>query len=173
MKYYLIAGEASGDLHASHLMRELKAHDSRAEFRFLGGDLMDRDHVALTEAEWKIMLLLWEKSPWTMMELTRALAEDTGWSKHTVITMLKRMAVKGTVRICEDGPEKTYFPAVSKDRVAREQTQTLLKRLFSGRASLLVNDSDRNGRKTGLTLNPPGTEPYRNSRLFPELVLIR
>lgn len=71
---------------------------------------MNRDHVPLTEAEWKIMLLLWEKSPRTMMELTRALAEDTGWSKHTVITMLKRMAVKGTVRICEDGPVKTYFP---------------------------------------------------------------
>ena len=70
---------------------------------------MNRDHVPLTEAEWKIMLLLWEKSPRTMMELTRALAEDTGWSKHTVITMLKRMAVKGTVRICEDGPVKTYF----------------------------------------------------------------
>ena len=68
---------------------------------------MDRDHVALTEAEWKIMLLLWEKSPWTMMELTRALAEDTGWSKHTVITMLKR--------------------------------------LFSGRASLLVNDMVEQG----------------------------
>ena len=84
---------------------------------------MNRDHVPLTEAEWKIMLLLWEKSPRTMMELTRALAEDTGWSKHTVITMLKRMAVKGTVRICEDGPVKTYFPAVAKDRVAREQTQ--------------------------------------------------
>ena len=93
---------------------------------------MNRDHVPLTEAEWKIMLLLWEKSPRTMMELTRALAEDTGWSKHTVITMLKRMAVKGTVRICEDGPVKTYFPAVAKDRVAREQTQTLLRRLFRG-----------------------------------------
>lgn len=91
------------------------------------------------------MLLLWEKSPRTMMELTRALAQETGWSKHTVITMLKRMAVKGTVRICEDGPVKTYFPAVSKDRVAREQTQTLLKRLFSGRASLLVNDMVEQG----------------------------
>ena len=106
---------------------------------------MKRDHVALTEAEWKIMLLLWERSPWTMMELTRALEEETGWSKHTEITMLKRMAVKGTVRICEDGPVKTYFPAVSKDRVAREQTQTLLKRLFSGRASLLVNDMVEQG----------------------------
>ena len=40
MKYYLIVGEASGDLHASHLMAALKAEDANASFRFFGGDLM-------------------------------------------------------------------------------------------------------------------------------------
>ncbi len=40
MRYYLIAGEASGDLHASHLMQALKQQDVQAEFRFFGGDLM-------------------------------------------------------------------------------------------------------------------------------------
>lgn len=40
MKYYIIAGEASGDLHASNLMRELKLNDPEAQFRFWGGDLM-------------------------------------------------------------------------------------------------------------------------------------
>lgn len=40
MKYYIIAGEASGDLHASRLIRALKAIDGKAEFRFFGGDLM-------------------------------------------------------------------------------------------------------------------------------------
>ena len=40
MKYYIIAGEASGDLHGSNLMKGLKASDSSAEFRFWGGDLM-------------------------------------------------------------------------------------------------------------------------------------
>ena len=40
MKYYLIVGEASGDLHASHLMAALKAEDPQADFRFFGGDLM-------------------------------------------------------------------------------------------------------------------------------------
>ena len=40
MKYYLIAGEASGDLHASHLMKALRTYDGQAEFRFFGGDLM-------------------------------------------------------------------------------------------------------------------------------------
>lgn len=40
MKYYLIVGEASGDLHASNLMKALKQEDPQAEFRFFGGDLM-------------------------------------------------------------------------------------------------------------------------------------
>jgi len=40
MKYYIIAGEASGDLHASNLMKALLLEDEHAEFRFWGGDLM-------------------------------------------------------------------------------------------------------------------------------------
>lgn len=40
MKYFLIAGEASGDLHASHLIESLKQLDPEAQFRFLGGDMM-------------------------------------------------------------------------------------------------------------------------------------
>ena len=40
MRYYLIAGEASGDLHGSNLVRELKLQDPQAQFRFFGGDLM-------------------------------------------------------------------------------------------------------------------------------------
>ena len=40
MKYFLIAGEASGDLHASRLMNSLKKFDPNANFRFIGGELM-------------------------------------------------------------------------------------------------------------------------------------
>jgi len=40
MRYYMIAGEASGDLHGANLMKALKLEDSEAQFRFLGGDLM-------------------------------------------------------------------------------------------------------------------------------------
>ena len=50
MKYYLIAGEASGDLHGSNLMKGLLRSDPQAEFRFWGGDLMaavgGREHLA-------------------------------------------------------------------------------------------------------------------------------
>ena len=40
MKYYLIAGEASGDLHGANLIKALKKEDANASFRFWGGDLM-------------------------------------------------------------------------------------------------------------------------------------
>lgn len=42
MKYYIIAGEASGDLHASNLMKAIKQKDQNADFRFWGGDLMQK-----------------------------------------------------------------------------------------------------------------------------------
>jgi len=49
MKYYIIAGEASGDLHASNLMKELKALDANADFRCWGGDLMKKQGAELVK----------------------------------------------------------------------------------------------------------------------------
>ena len=43
MKYYLIAGEASGDLHGSNLIKEIKKIDSEAEFRCWGGNLIKKE----------------------------------------------------------------------------------------------------------------------------------
>lgn len=49
MKYFLIAGEASGDMHGAALMRELKKIDSQAEFCILGGDLMQQEGGSLVQ----------------------------------------------------------------------------------------------------------------------------
>lgn len=49
MKYYLIAGEASGDIHASHLMKAIKEEDSEARFRCFGGDMMAAEGAELVQ----------------------------------------------------------------------------------------------------------------------------
>lgn len=49
MKYYLVAGEASGDLHGANLMKALKKPDKQAEFRFFGGDLMQAEGGTLVK----------------------------------------------------------------------------------------------------------------------------
>ena len=47
--------------------------------------------VQVTEAEWKIMECLWDHAPQTMGEITATLEPATGWTRQTVITLLKRM----------------------------------------------------------------------------------
>jgi lipid-A-disaccharide synthase len=49
MKYYLVAGEASGDLHGANLMKALKEQDNNADFRFFGGDLMQNEGGTLVK----------------------------------------------------------------------------------------------------------------------------
>lgn len=94
----------------------------------------------LTDAEWKLMQALWRKSPQTMSELTKAVEDETGWTKHTVITLLKRMNQKGAVSIDESGAVKRYAPLVKEEKLAQEQTRSFLGKVFGGRASLLVNN---------------------------------
>ena len=92
-----------------------------------------------TEAEWKILEILWDASPRSMPEMTKLLAPFTGWTRHTVITLLKRMQEKGTVSVDETGPVKMYTPLVSREEARADQTQKLLSRVYSGNASLLMN----------------------------------
>ena len=51
--------------------------------------------VNLSDGEWKLMYKLWEEPSRTIAQLTAALQPETGWSKHTVITMLNRLEGKG------------------------------------------------------------------------------
>ena len=92
-----------------------------------------------TEAEWKIMEVLWESAPRTMSEITKALEPTTGWTRHTVITLLKRMQEKGTVAVDESGDVKRYSPLLSQEEASTQQTKKFLSHVFSGKASLLIN----------------------------------
>ena len=96
--------------------------------------------VQCTEAEWKIMEVLWQSAPRSMAEITKELEPATGWTRHTVITLLKRMQEKGRVTVDETGSVKRYTPRVSREEASKEQTQKLLNRVFSGKASLLIHN---------------------------------
>lgn len=92
----------------------------------------------ITNSEWKIMEFLW-KTPMTITQLTNALKEDTGWTKHTVIALLKRMLEKNTVYFEEGGKAKIFYPKISREEATSKETTELLSKAFSGRASLFLN----------------------------------
>ena len=96
-------------------------------------------NVELSAGEWKLMNQLWQNAPRTITQLVADLADDTGWAKHTVITMLNRLEAKGAVRHEEGGRAKEYYPAVEKAGVALRETESLLDRIYGGSLGLLVN----------------------------------
>lgn len=95
--------------------------------------------VNLSDAEWKIMNLLWERAPQTMMQLTSALKPETGWTKHTVMSFLKRMEEKKALHYEEGEKAKLYYPDLKKEEAVLLETEDFLEKVFQGRMGMMLN----------------------------------
>ena len=95
-------------------------------------------NATVSNGEWIIMELLWVK-PYTLMELVTELHASVGWSKSTVATMIRRMSQKGIVNYTEQGRAKIFTPALTREEVSVQETQSLLQRAYHGSIGLLVS----------------------------------
>ena len=100
---------------------------------------MNDKHISLTEAEWTVMECLWEKSPRTGRETVAWLDQKMGWTRSTVLTMLRRLEAKGAVAGDTEGELKTFRPLIAREDVAVRETENLLDRAYKGSLSLLVS----------------------------------
>ena len=95
--------------------------------------------IKLSEAEWKVMNYLWEEAPRTIMQITNHFKETTGWTKHTVMTFLRRMEEKGAVHYEEGERAKLFYPDIEKTEAAFQETEEFLDKVFNGRLGLMLN----------------------------------
>ncbi len=107
-------------------------------FTFIRG-IIYMKRINLSDGEWNIINVLWEEAPKTIIQLTAALKESTGWSKHTIITMLGRMEAKGVVRYEKGIRAKQYYPAVERIDTVLGETESFLDKVYSGSLGLMVN----------------------------------
>jgi BlaI family penicillinase repressor len=101
--------------------------------------VINMKRINLSDGEWNIMNVLWKSAPQTITKLTSALKESTGWSKHTIITMLGRMESKGAVKYEQGVKAKQYYPVVERAETALEETESFLDKVYSGSLGLMVN----------------------------------
>lgn len=102
---------------------------------------MEDRHTGLSENEWYIMQVLWDKSPSTLREICDALNPVKGWTRHAVISFLKRMEGKGAVRVDESGRVKEYYACWDRENTIREETDSVLKRVYGGDLLLMVSNA--------------------------------
>lgn len=94
---------------------------------------------ALSEAEWNIMESLWEYSPKVGSQIVTDMAEKTGWSRSTTLTMLRRMTEKRLIVCDSNGQMKTYRPLIERETAVKKETENFLNRVYHGSLSMLVN----------------------------------
>jgi BlaI family penicillinase repressor len=93
---------------------------------------------SITEAEWKVMKLLWEKSPLPAYDVIQALAEKEQWHSNTVKTLLARLARKEALGTRKYKNLFLYYPLVSEDECIQAESDSLLERLFGGAVTPLL-----------------------------------
>lgn len=70
-----------------------------------------------TQAEWKILEILWEQGGMTIGQITRALQPDPGWTQHAVCTLIQRMTQKELIALDESGSLERYVCKLPREQV--------------------------------------------------------
>jgi BlaI family penicillinase repressor len=92
----------------------------------------DKSMVELTEAEWEIMKVVWEKEPCAAGTVQESLAESRAWAYSTVKTTMDRMAEKGLLQIQRIRNLQLFKSCVSEVDAKRGEFRKMLKRAFDG-----------------------------------------
>jgi len=86
----------------------------------------------ISEAEWEVMKILWERSPQTANDVVEALSRRTHWQRETIRTLINRLVQKKAVRFEKQGRQYHYYPAVAEAECVKAQTRSFLRRFRAG-----------------------------------------
>lgn len=93
----------------------------------------------ISESEWKVLEVLWDRPGSLIGEIRSALSES-GWSYSTIKTLVLRLANKGALEV-KDSPEgKRYYPAVDEEESRRDETRHFLDRIYNGSVRMLFSN---------------------------------
>ena len=105
---------------------------------FLEDVLARTQSATLTEAELRIMQVLWEKGPATVQQVLEALPVEKPLAYNSVLTIIRILERKGCVRHVKDGRAHIYRAVLNEDQAKRSEIQHLLGRFFQNSRELLV-----------------------------------
>lgn len=92
---------------------------------------MGKKNIRISENEWTIMKVLWNKSPAKAGEIINELSSKD-WNHRTIRTMLSRLVKKGALNFEQNGNIYIYTPAISMEECIREESRSFINRVFDG-----------------------------------------
>jgi BlaI family penicillinase repressor len=86
----------------------------------------------ISESEWRVMKVLWERSPRSAGEVIDALTGETDWAPKTIKTLLNRLIQKKALGYERDGRAYRYYPLVAERDCVRAESRSFLQRVYGG-----------------------------------------
>jgi len=83
----------------------------------------------ISESEWEVMKVLWERSPLTANEIVEVLSKKTSWHRETIRTLINRLVQKGALTFKKEGRQYHYYPCVSEAECIHAETMSFLRRV--------------------------------------------
>ena len=86
----------------------------------------------ISESEWIVMRVLWERAPITANDVVAALEKSVHWNPRTIKTLLNRLVTKRALGYKKEGRSYLYHPLVDEANCARAERRSLLRRVYGG-----------------------------------------
>ena len=94
----------------------------------------------ISESEWEVMKLLWNKNPLTSEEIINCLNEDNNWTKQTIKTFIIRLTKKGAIGYEKEGRIYKYYPLVDEKDCRRYENKSFLQKVYNGSIGVLISN---------------------------------
>jgi BlaI family penicillinase repressor len=90
------------------------------------------NQIKISESEWLVMSIAWEKAPVSAGEVVAALLRQKGWHSRTTRTLLDRLVKKKALKIRSQSKPNLYEPLISMEAAVRQESRSFLQRVFGG-----------------------------------------
>lgn len=104
--------------------------------------------IPITDAESRVMDVLWKQAPQSSEDIVAALQTPGGWHEKTIKTLLNRLLSKGAITAERDGRRYLYAPVLTRAQWQSQESRSLLDRVFGGKVAPLLAHFSRHEKLT-------------------------
>jgi BlaI family penicillinase repressor len=106
----------------------------------------------ITDAEWKVMEIVWENGQLKASKIIEELSSKTSWNDKTIRTLIRRLVEKNILGVKKVRVNEFYALA-SKEECVKEVTQTFIKKIYKGSVGLLISNFVKEDKLTNEDIN--------------------
>ena len=97
-----------------------------------------KNSFSISEAEYQVMKLIWDKAPVSTKEVTEILTVESSWKPKTIQTLLSRLVKKGAIGYKKEGRVFVYTPLIKEEDYVEQESSSFLNKFYDGALNSMV-----------------------------------